>query len=238
MSTPLESVLSADEISANKEAADQAFNEAVEERYMKAAEDAGLLNEDGEVDQDLLADRVYEELKPKHVVHIGPDQDDRTDPATSSTKDELTSAVFFAGPTLAEAENGNKVLQKAYERCQAAVWNLTAQGRRGHAQKRLEADKLLVIRGKVFRNGNPVSTGIYVSTQEEIVRREYLGPRLEKLRKLTEAIEEDRSLASELDPALDASMQAAIDTAMNEAAVRLQVNALGAGTAPSKAIEK
>lgn len=232
MSTTATSANSADEIAANKQSADQDFDEAVNNRFMQAASDAGLLDEDGNVDVDRVADQVYDELRSKHVKEIGGDTDDRFDPSTSSTKDELTAAIFVAGPTSSDSEQ-NDVEKKAYEKCASTVWNLTQPSRRGRVQKRLEADKLLLIRGRVFRNGNPIPNGIYVSTHEEIVLREFLGPRLEKLRKLTDAIEDDYKMATERVKELDGPMRAAIEAAMREATAKLPVPALGSGSSSS-----
>lgn len=229
MSTDVASAQSADEIAANKQTADEQFAEAVERRFMRAHYDAGLIDEDGNVDKEKIAQQVYDELRTKRVVQIGA-EDDRYDPATSSTKDELTAAIFVNGPTIADAEQ-NEVERKAYEKCQAAVWNLTQPGARGHVQQRLEADKLLLVRGKVFRSGNPILTGIYVSTEEEIVLREFLGPRLDKLRKLADALENDYKMATERAPALGGAMHAAIEAAMTETTAKLAVAALGSGEA-------
>lgn len=228
MSTTVPSAITADQIAASKESADQDFDEAVQRRFMRAAADAGLVDAEGDLDQELVAEEVYDELKTKRVVVIGSDQDDRDNPATSSTKDELTAAVFTAGPTAAEAEQ-NDVEKKAYEKCQAAVWNLTQAGRRGNIQKRLEAEKLLLVRGKVFRNGNPIANGVYVSTHEEVVLREFLGPRLEKLRKLTDAIEDDYKMATERAEELAGPMRGAIEAALREATAKLPVAQLGSG---------
>lgn len=237
MTTPTVAVQPTDEIVAAKESADKRFLEAVEDRFRTAIVDAKLDDGDGNIDKELVDQRVYDVLRTKHVAKIGPKKDDRYDPATSTTKDELTATVFSGGPTIAEAEQ-NEVVKKVYEKCRSVVWDMTAPSRRGLVQRRLEADKLLLVRGKVFRNGNPIATGIYVSTHEEIVVREFMGPRLEKLRKLTEAIEDDYKMATERAPALDAPLRTAIESAMREATAKLPVPALGAGESNGKVLEK
>jgi hypothetical protein len=237
MSTFL-SAQSVDEIAANYTAADAAFKEAVEARYEQALAEAGLLDEDGEVDVDEIVERVYQTLKTKHVKNIEPGNDDRYDPSTSSTKEELAAAVFTAGPTAADAER-NAVMKKVYEKCLSTVWNHTVTTRRGGVQKRLDHDKLLLVRGKVYRSGNTISTGVYVTTHTELVLREYLGPRLESFRKMTEALESDFELAAERDKSLAGPMRAAIEAAVEEAVARLPVAALASGeTNRQKAIEK
>lgn len=230
--------LSADEIAANYTTADAEFKQAVEDRVHRAADEAGLLDAEGHIDIELITERAYQELKTKHVVNIDSGNDDRYDPATSSTKEELATAVFTAGPTAADAER-NAVEKKAYDRCQALVWNHTVPSRRGRVQKRLEADKLLLVRGNVYRNGNTIEMGVFVTRNPELVLREYLGPRLEKLRKLTEALEGDFDLALERDKSLEAPMRAAIENAIVEAAARLPVSLLGLkGGNDQKALDK
>ncbi len=221
------SVHTTDDIAAAKRAADEQFFEAVEDGFQQAVVGAGLDDGDGNLNKELVVERVYEVLKNKRVVDIGPEHDDRYYPQTSSTKDELTVDIFTAGPTLAQSEE-NAVVKKVYEKCQGVVWDLAAPRQRGRVQQRLEADKLLLVRGKVFRNGNPISTGVYVSTQEEIVLREFIGPHLEKLRKLTEVIEEDYKMATERSGALEAPIRMAIEAAMAEATAKLPSAALGA----------
>ncbi len=225
MST-LNSVQSAEEIAANFTAVDAEFKQAVQERVYQAAAESGLLNEDDEIDVDLIVERAYEELKTKHVVSIDNGGDDRYDPATSSTKEELAAAVFTAGPTPADAEL-NAVERKAYDKCLGLVWNHTVMTNRGRIQKRLEADKLLLVRGKVYRNGNTIESGVFVTRHPELVLREYLGPRLEKLRKVTEALEGDFDLALERDKSLEGPMKAAIQAAVTQATAKLPVTALG-----------
>jgi hypothetical protein len=221
---------SVDQIAVSYTTADREFKEAVEARVLKAAEDAGLLDANDEIDVEILVDRAYQELKTKHVVNIDSDNDDRYDPATSSTKEELANAVFTAGPTAADAEL-NLVEKKAYDKCLALVWNHTVPTGRGRIQKRFEADKLLLVRGKVYRNGNTIETGVFVTKHPELVLREYLAPRLEKLRKLTEALEGDFELALERDMALEGPMRVAIEAAVAEAAAKLPVPELGSGGA-------
>jgi len=229
---------SADEIAANYTAADAEFKQAVEDRVYRAADEAGLLDANGDINVDLIAARAYQELKTKHVVNIDSDNDDRYDPATSSTKEELAAAVFAAGPTAADAER-NAVEKKAYDRCLALVWNHTVPSQRGRVQKRLEADKLLLVRGNVYRSGNTIEMGVFVTKNPELVLREYLGPRLEKLRKLTEALEGDFDLALKRDKSLEAPMRAAIEDAIVEAAAKLPVSLLGPKSSNSqKVLEK
>jgi hypothetical protein len=236
MTTREASVRSDTEISEVKERTDEEFDRAVERRFLEAIEDSGLDGGEGELDKDLLVDKLYEVLSTKRVVEIGVN-DDRYSPETSSTKDELTQAIFIKGPTAAQAEE-SAVMKKVYEKCQATVWNLLQPSRRGRVQQRLEADKLLLIRGKVFRHGNPIETGVYVSTHEEVVLRELLGPQLAKLRKLTEGIEDDFKMATERSRALEAPLRAAIEMAMQEATAKLPGLALGSGDREGqKAIE-
>ena len=228
----------ADQIAALYTTADAEFKQAVDDRVYKAAEAASLVDANGDIDVELIVDRAYQELKTKHVVNIDSGNDDRYDPATSSTKEELAAKVFTAGPTAADAEL-NAVEKKAYEKCLALVWNHTVPTQRGRIQKRLEADKLLLVRGNVYRNGNTIETGVFVTKHPELVLREYLGPRLEKLRKLTEALEGDYELALERDKSLEGPMRAAIEAAVAEAAAKLPVAALGSGGANGqKAIVK
>jgi hypothetical protein len=232
------SAQTADQIAARYTAADAEFNQAVEDLVYKYAGDSGLLDDNGDLDIDLIVDRAYEELKVKEVVNIEPGNDDRYEPATSSTKEELAAAVFTAGPTAADAER-NAVERKAYDRCLSLVWNHTVTTRRGRVQNQLEADRLLLVRGRVYRNGNTIETGIFVTKNPELVVREYLGPRLEKLRKLSEALEDDYELALVRDQALEAPMRAAIEAAVAEASARLPVATIGSGsTNGQKALDK
>lgn len=219
---------SADLIAATYTSADEEFKKAVAERVHRAAKDAGLLDADGEIDIDEIEDRAYDVLRTKHVVNIESGNDDRYDPQTSSSREELGTAVFNAGPTAADAER-NEVEKRAYEKCLSLVWNHTVPTRRGRVQKRLEADKLLLVRGKVYRSGNTIETGVFVTKNPELVLREYLEPRLEKLRKVTEALEGDFDLALERDKSLEAPMRAAIEAAVVEASAKLPGPTLGAG---------
>lgn len=223
------SAQTAEQIADQYTAADAEFKQAVEDRFYEAADAAGLLDENGDIDVELIVARAYETLKTKHVANIEPGNDDRFSPATSSTKEELAAAVFTAGPTAADAER-NAIEKKAYDKCLATVWNHTVPTERGRVQKRLDADKLLLVRGKVYRNGNTIESGVFVTTNAELVLREYLGPRLEKLRKLTEALESDFELATERDKALAGPMRAAIQAAITEAAAKLPIASLDSGS--------
>ncbi len=241
MSTVIPSALTADEIAANKQSADQEFAEAVEKRFLEIAAAAGVVTDD-ELDKKLLVQRAYDLLKTKHVVHIDPNKDDRRDPAKSSCKEELAEAIFRTIPTASQADS-NFVESKVRDRCLGAVWNVTQTSDRGQVQKLLRADNLILIRGVVFRQSGSasltVNDGIYVSTHEEVVLREFLQPRLEKLRKLTEALEADYEMATERAPALAAPMRAAIEAAVVEATARLPITTLGLGTSNGqKAIGK
>jgi hypothetical protein len=228
----------ADQIADKYTAADAEFKQAVEDRVYRAAEAADLLDENGDIDADLIVERAYRELKTKEVVNIDSGNDDRFDPKKSSSKEELAKAVFTAGPFAADAEL-NTVEKKAYEKCQALVWNHTVPTQRGRIQKRLEADKLLLVRGRVYRNGNTIETGVFVTRNPELVLREYLAPRLEKLRKISEALEGDFDLALERDQTLEGPMRAAIETAVVEATAKLPVAQLGSGkTNGQKALSK
>lgn len=236
--TDMATALSADAIAAKYTAADAEFKEAVERRVLEAVDGAGLLDAEDEVDTELLVERIYQELKTREVVHIESDNDDRYDPETSSTKEELAAAILTAGPTAADAEL-NTVEKKAYDRCLSLVWNHTVTSSRGRVQKRLAADKLLLVRGRVYRNGNTIENGVFVTKHPELVLREYLGPHLEKLRKITEALEGDFDLAIERDKLLEAPMRAAIEAAVVEAAAKLPVSLLGSGSGNGqKALEK
>jgi len=225
MGTVIPSALTADEIAANKQSADIEFAQAVESRFLEVATDADVVTDD-KLDKKILAQRVYEVLKTKHVVDIEPDKDDRRDPARSSSKEELAEAIFTTGPTGSEADT-NLVEARVRDKCLAAVWNVTQTGGRGQVQKLLRADNLILIRGTVFRDSLTVNDGIYVSTHQEVVLREFLAPRLEKLRKLTEAIEGDYTLATARVPDLKGPMQAAIEAALVEATAKLPVATLG-----------
>ena len=224
MSNPT-AALSADEIAANYSDADAEFKQAVEDRVYRAAEEAGLLDEEGVIDPDLIEERAYQEIKTKHVVSIDEGEDDRYSPVTSSTKQELAAAVFTAGPTPADAER-NGVEKKAYEKCLSLVWNHTVMSGRGRIQKRLAAEKLLLVRGNVYRNGNTIETGVFVTRNPELILREYLGPRLEKWRKVTEALERDFDLAVERDKSLEAPLRMAIQASLAEATAKLPVAAI------------
>jgi len=81
----------------------------------------------------------------------------------------------------------------------------------------------------VYRNGNTIKDGIYVSTHQEIVLREFIGPHLAKIRKLSDALEADYEMAAERSPALAAPMRAAIEAAMVEVTATLPVPTLGSG---------
>lgn len=219
-----------DLISDKYSAADQEFKEAVKYGVERAADEAGLLIADGEIDSEEIIERAYREVKTKQVVNVESGNDDRFSPKKSSTKEELTMAVFTAGPTAADAER-NSVERKVYERCLTLVWNHTVMTGRGRIQQRLDADKLLLVRGRVYRNGNTIDSGVFVTKNPEIVLREYLGPRLESLRKVTAALEEDFGLALERDKALEGPMRAAIDSAVSQATANLPVKQIGSGNA-------
>ena len=220
--------VSTDEIAAQKQTADEQFSRAVEAQFLDIAGEADVLTDEGTLDKKRLATKVYEVLKKKHVVDIEPGKDDRRDPNKSSSKEELAAAIFSAMPSGSAADT-NLVEAKVRDRCLGAVWNVTQTGERGQVQKLLRADNLILIRGPVFRDSLTVSDGIYVSTHEEVVIREFLAPRLEKLRKLTEAIEGDYEMATERVPQLAGPMRAAIEDAVVSASARLPVATLGSG---------
>jgi hypothetical protein len=209
-------------------AVDQEFKEAVQYGIERAAEAADLVTVDGEIDVDEIVERAYQEIKTKQVVNIEPGNDDRFSPKKSSTKEELATAVFTAGPTAADAEK-NAVERKVYDRCLGLVWNHTVMTGRGRIQQRLDADKLLLVRGRVYRSGNTIDSGVFVTKNPEIVLREYLGPRLENLRKVAAALESDFGLALERDKSLEGPMQAAIESAVTQAVANLPVKQLGSG---------
>jgi hypothetical protein len=229
MSASTQSVLDTDAIAAQKESSVEEFDKAVDALFVEAAERAGLLDETGRISPDVLDERIYDELKSKHVVNIDPDNDDRREQATSSTKDELTAAIFTAGPTLADSEK-NGVMKAVYAKAQSTVWNRTQSSKRGAIQKRFDGVKLVLIHGKVFRQGNPIKDGIYVSTHVEILLRDYWGPRLAKLQKLTDSFQEDYAMVKERVPAeVETAVSAAIESAFVEATAKLPVPTLGSG---------
>ena len=241
MSTSALSSLDLDAISANKRSAAEEYKEVVSLLFLDFAGKADLLGEDDKIDPKVVDAGIYEEMKSKHVARISPpdDDDDRWYPETSSTKVELTAAVFTAGPTLAEAQ-ANDVMKAVYAKCQSAVWNRTQSGKRGSVQKLFERDNLVLVHGTVWRNDNPVEDGIYVSTHEEILLREYWGPRLAKLRALTSSFRDDYEMLKERVPAsIDASIRQALEEAFVEATAKLPVPTLGSGAANGqKALEK
>lgn len=231
MTTKAPSVLSTDEIATKRQSSIEEFDAAVSQLFIQFADEAGLLGDDDKIDLPVLDQRIYDELKSKHVKKIKPpdDDDDRRDPKKSSTKVELTKAVFTAGPTTADAEE-DAVMEAVYAKCQSTVWNRTQSGKRGAIQKLFEDDKLVLVRGKVFRNGNPIKDGIYVSTHEEVIVREYWGPRLAKLQKLSDSFQEDFAVMRERLPAgVEASVLAVVEAAFVEATAKLPVPTLEAG---------
>ncbi|MBE2317816.1 hypothetical protein DVA67_017675 [Solirubrobacter sp. CPCC 204708] len=224
----VETPRTAAEIAEAKHAADLDFAAAVEEGFKDVLVKSGLANEDGGPDLSVCADKVYAEIKTKHVSNIG-ENDDRFSPATSSSREELTRVVVTEAPTPAEIEH-DEVHAAIWKKCHSLIWNLTAtNGDRGRVQKKLDADKLILVRGKVYRNGNTIKDGIYVSTHEEVVLREFIGPHLVKMRKLAEALEVDFEMAAERSPALAAPMRAAIERALIEVSATLPVPTLGSG---------
>ncbi|HEU4658488.1 MAG TPA: hypothetical protein VFR97_13225 [Capillimicrobium sp.] len=241
MSTRVLSALDLDEIAANKQTAADEYKKAVSAIFLEFARQADLLDEDDKIDTKVVDGRIYDEMKSKRVSKISPPDDDdhRWYPETSSTKAELTAAVFTAGPTLAEAQ-ANDVMKTVYAKCQSTVWNRTQSGKRGSVQKLLERDNLVLTHGTVWRNDNPVDEGIYVSTHEEIMLREYWGPRLAKLRSLTNSYRDDYEMMKGRVPeAVDATIRAALEAAFVEATAKLPVPTLGSGaTNGQKALEK
>jgi hypothetical protein len=242
MSTSAPSGLSAldlDRIAANKTSSAQEYQKAVSALFLDYAGKADLLDEDHTIDPNVVDGRIYDEMKSKHVVKISPpdDDDDRWHPETSSTKVELTAAVFTAGPTLAEAQ-ANDVMKAVYAKCQSTVWNRTQSGQRGSIQKLFKRDGLVLVRGTVWRNDNPVDDGLYVSTHEEVMVREYWGPRLAKLRALTNAFRDDYEMIKQRVPAdIDAAIRQELEAAFVEATAKLPVPTLGAANG-QKTLEK
>jgi hypothetical protein len=98
---------------------------------------------------------------------------------------------------------------------------------RGAIQKKLDADKLVLIRDKVFRNGNPIKDGIFVTTQKEVLLRDFWGPRLDRLRKLASAREDDFEMVKERVPELEGSMRAVIEAALAAESEVLELVNLG-----------
>jgi hypothetical protein len=220
--------VSTDEISAQKEAADTQFAAAVETQFLDIAANSDVLTDEDKLDKKRLAQKVYEVLRTKHVVDISPGKDDRRDRKKSSSKEELAAAMFPDIPSASLADT-DLVKSKVRDKCLSAVWNVTQTGERGQVQKLLRGDSLILIRGPVFRDSLTVSDGIYVSTHEEVVMREFLAPRLERFRKMAESIEEDFEMAIERAPELAGPMRAAIADAVVSASARLPVPTLGAG---------
>jgi hypothetical protein len=235
------STLPVDEIAENRKSSIEDFNDAVSRLFIEYADEAGLLDDEERIDLPVLDERIYEEIKSKHVKQIQPPDggDDRRDPGKSSTKDELTAAIFTAGPSIADADV-NDVMGAVYSKCQSTVWNRTQSGKRGAIQKRFEGDKLILIHGKVFRHGNPIKDGIYVSTHEEVLLRDFWGPRLAKLQKLSDSFQEDFAMMKERVPAsIEASVRAALGEAFVEATAKLPVPTLAAPDhANQKALKK
>jgi hypothetical protein len=227
MSTPPLSALSADEITANKMYADNEFAEAVDSKFLAIAGEAGVLVE-GKLDKKIVAKLVYGLVRTKHVVTIEPENDDRRDPTKSTSKEELAAEIFATMPT-GSAADLNGIDAAVRGRCLDAVWDVTQTGERGAVQKLLRADNLILIRGTVFRGTLTVSSGLYVSTHVEVVLREFLAPRLERLRKLTEAIKSDYDLATDRSSELAGPMKDAIEAALVEATAKLPVATLGTG---------
>jgi hypothetical protein len=228
-------------IAAKKKSSANEFKQAVDAVFRGFADKADLLGEDDKIDVVVVDGRVYDEMKTKRVSKISPpdDDDDRWYPKTSSTKVELTAAVFTAGPTLAESQTDD-VMKAVYAKCQSTVWNRTQSGKRGSVQKLFEHDNLVLTHGTVWRNDNPVEDGIYVSTHEEILTREYWGPRLAKLRSITDAFRDDYEMVKHRVPAeIDAAIQHALVEAFVEATAKLPVPTLGSAAANGqKALKK
>ncbi len=241
MSTPVLAALDLDTIAANKQSATKEYKDAVEALFLDFAAKADLLDDNEKVDIEVTDGRIYDELKNKRVSKISPpdDDDDRWYPETSSTKIELTAAVFTAGPTLAQSQ-ANDVMKAVYIKCQSTTWNRTQSGKRGSVQKMFERNNLVLVHGTVWRNKNPFEDGIYVSTHEEILVRDYWGPRLAKLRSLTDAFRDDYEMVSKrVPPGVDESIRLALEEAFVEATAKLPMPTLGAGGANGrKALDK
>jgi hypothetical protein len=210
------------QVAARKAAADKEFTALIEKTFREYAALAGLTNADGDVDPELLEDRVFEELETKVVRSINK-PDDRVDPAKSSSKTELTEAIFAQGPTAKDGDH-DPLMRAVWDRCSGAVWDLVRSGRRGRIQRRVESARLLVVHGKVYRNGNPVATGIYLTVNAELVKHEYLGPRLARLENLAAAIDEDFAYAREISPGLEGVMREEIEKALNKVIAKLPVH--------------
>ena len=223
------SVHSTDLIAARHTAADAEFKEAVDDIVYKAAEAAGLVDDDGEISIDTIVDRAYDELKTKIVVSIEPGNDDRYDPATSSTKEELAAAVFTAGPTAAQAERSAReegvrevpfagLEPHGYDQARAHPESpggpeAPGRARQGVPQRQHDRDRRV-------RHEEPRARAARVPR-----------PAPGEVRKITEALEADFDLALERDQMLEGPMCAAIEAAVAEAAARLPVAALSAGSA-------
>jgi hypothetical protein len=233
MSTSAFSALDLDTIAANRQSATKEYKDAVDAVFLDFARKADLVDDDDKIDVKVVDGRIHDELGTKRVSKISPpdDEDDRWYPETSSTKVELTSAVFTAGPTLSEAQI-NDVMKAVYAKCQSTTWNRTQSGQRGSVQKMFEKEGLVLVHGTVWRNDNPVEDGLYVSTHEEILVREYWGPRLAKLRSLTDAFRDDYDMvAKRVPPDIAASVRLALEEAFVEATAKLPVPTLGSGAA-------
>jgi hypothetical protein len=238
MSTPNVSAIKADEIVSRKHEADQVFEEAVEGRVREIADAAGVLAEDGKIDKKVLGAKAYDVLKRKRVVDISTDGDDRRNPAKSSSREELAEALFSQMPTDAQADQ-NEVDAAVRGKCLGAVWDVCQTGQRGIVQQHLEGDGLILIRGKVYRGSITVKSGLYVSTHEEIVLREFLQPQLEKLQRVTDALKADYEMATERAGELAGPMREAIHEALVEATAKLPVATLTTATnGGRKALDK
>lgn len=188
---------------AAKLAASDPFRKAVDTLLLDFAAQAGLVSaEEPKIGLSLLEERIYEEIRSKRVSSIQPpdDHDNRHDPATSSSKAELTTVIFTAGPTLRQAEQ-DLLYREVFNRCQHAIWNLTQTAERGAVQRLLHDDGLLLVRGPVWRDGQEVKDGLYVTTRPELIISDFLGPHFEKLGNLAEALADDYQLLEERLPA-------------------------------------
>jgi len=222
------SAYNADEIAANKKAADQQFAEAVQARFLEIAEDAGVVKNDKLVKK-LLAKRVYEVLKPKRVVNIDPEDDDRRDPAKCTHKEELAEIIFPMIPS-GSAADSNLLEAAVREKCLTAVWDMTATGAdRGLVQDMLLADRLLLIRGVVFRGSKTIRDGVFVSTQADVVRRDLIAPRIKRARSQLDSLSAEYQMVIERAPELRELLEEDIEAFMVEATAKLPVATLTPG---------
>jgi hypothetical protein len=228
MSTVVPSAIDADILAAKKDAADKEFTDAVKVRFLEIADDAGVVA-DGKVSPKLLADAVFDVVKTKRVVNIEPDDDDRRDPAKSSHKEELAEIIFPRIPSGSAADR-NSLENAIREKCLTAVWDMVSTSvERGPVQQRLRPFNLVLIRGVVFRGSKTVKDGVFVSTHEDIIRRELIGKRVKRARSQLEALADEFQMVVDRVPELRGVLESDIEQFMVEVTAKLPVPTLAPG---------